>query len=215
MLIILSCTQVQDFPRLPKCQLCSPFLPIALIFRALPLFCLLLDDPFSFFFFFCLLALLTVIPTLSTSSSRLFLLFPLFPFLLSLYLVVACVACLLLFSPDFRGPQGILFSLILLFSSSLVLFSFSDLRGVWTLRDKNLPPPPCVEMEQAQPTYAHRCIVELMNRSTVKYLTRSVRKSGSEVASEVEREKRQLDEGGKSGGERARSRSKGKEGVCV
>jgi NAD-dependent SIR2 family protein deacetylase len=49
--------------------------------------------------------------------------------------------------PDFRGPDGL-----------------------WTRRDKGLPPPPRVDWTQVQPNQAHRAIVELQNMGKLKFL---------------------------------------------
>eukprot|EP00475_Leptophrys_vorax_P026101 TRINITY_DN3660_c0_g1_i1.p1 TRINITY_DN3660_c0_g1~~TRINITY_DN3660_c0_g1_i1.p1 ORF type:complete len:601 (+),score=168.48 TRINITY_DN3660_c0_g1_i1:1-1803(+) len=50
--------------------------------------------------------------------------------------------------PDFRGPDG-----------------------VWTRRDRGMEGPDGVTMEQAIPTYAHNCLVKLMEEGLVQYLT--------------------------------------------
>eukprot|EP00004_Rigifila_ramosa_P007073 TRINITY_DN1799_c0_g1_i1.p2 TRINITY_DN1799_c0_g1~~TRINITY_DN1799_c0_g1_i1.p2 ORF type:complete len:270 (+),score=56.59 TRINITY_DN1799_c0_g1_i1:66-812(+) len=49
--------------------------------------------------------------------------------------------------PDFRGPNG-----------------------VWTRRDRKLPPPKSVEIAQAQPTLAHFAMKQMLDRGTIKYL---------------------------------------------
>jgi mono-ADP-ribosyltransferase sirtuin 6 len=50
--------------------------------------------------------------------------------------------------PDFRGPDG-----------------------VWTRRDRGMDGPDGIEMEQAIPTYAHNCLVKMMEDGMLKYLT--------------------------------------------
>eukprot|EP00455_Lapot_gusevi_P048667 TRINITY_DN6765_c0_g2_i6.p1 TRINITY_DN6765_c0_g2~~TRINITY_DN6765_c0_g2_i6.p1 ORF type:complete len:564 (-),score=181.36 TRINITY_DN6765_c0_g2_i6:76-1767(-) len=49
--------------------------------------------------------------------------------------------------PDFRGPNG-----------------------VWTRRDRGQAAPKSVTMEAAQPTYAHRALLQLLQQGTVKYI---------------------------------------------
>eukprot|EP00004_Rigifila_ramosa_P014423 TRINITY_DN3286_c0_g1_i2.p1 TRINITY_DN3286_c0_g1~~TRINITY_DN3286_c0_g1_i2.p1 ORF type:complete len:505 (-),score=115.23 TRINITY_DN3286_c0_g1_i2:22-1536(-) len=55
-------------------------------------------------------------------------------------------------------------------STSAKIADFRGPNGVWTRRDRKLPPPSSVDFAQAQPTLTHRAIKQLLDRGTIKYL---------------------------------------------